>query len=388
MSRKRKKRSDGEGAVFYHEGRKRWIVQMPPDPITGKRVWRSAKTEREALETKRELEAEQRNGRDLTAKQPTLAQFAATWLQDVIKPNRKPSTHDNYSVVVRTYIEPMLGKHRLTALTPMLLQRWVNELAQQVAPGTVHGAHARLLTMLNVAVTWRYLTSNPSAHIELPKLPPSCASAYTLDEVRQLLASVEEWRLGTLVWVLVLLGLRKGEALGLRWTDLNWEAGTILVRQQVQTIEGKTTISPSTKTDKSRLLPIPPLLLERLRELWHDQQEERHVLGDEWQEHGLIFPSEVGTPLGPRNFNTAWALACERAKLRHIRVHDLRHSCATLLGEQGERQEVIGALLGHSAATITAHYTHISLPMLRQAVERLETRITEGTESKEAGGTG
>ena len=388
MTRRRKKRGAGEGTVYYDPKRERWIVQMPPDPLTGKRTSRSAKTEREALEIKRQLEAEQRDGRDLTTKQPTLAQFAATWLEDVIKPNRRATTHDNYEVTLRAYVLPMLGKHKLAALTPALLQRWANQLAQQRAPGTVHGAHARLHALLNVAVAWRYIASNPAEHVELPPLTQSRASAYTVKEAQILLASLGEWRLATLMWVLVLLGLRKGEALGLAWRNLDWEAATLEISQQVQQVNGKTRLSPTTKTATSRrVLPIPPQLLERLREHWREQQEEIHLRGDDWKEHGLIFPSEVGTPIGPRNFNEAWKLACARAKLRHIRVHDLRHTCATLLAEQGVGIEVRAKLLGHSAASITAEYTHINLAMVREAVEQLEQRLTEGTAGQEAGDT-
>lgn len=381
-----KRRSDAEGSVYYSDARKCWVAQLDRDPLTNKRPLRTAKTEKEALELLRQMRAERSGGRDLSVKQPTLAAFLALWLLEVIKPNKKASTHDGYAQMCRLYIEPTLGRLRLEKLTPILIQRWVNDLARQgIGPATIRNAYTRLRSALDTAVTWRYLSHNPAVGITLPKLPRPIAKAYTLEQARKLLLAAQGWRQEALIWIMLLLGLRRGEALGLAWRDLDWETGTIQITQQVQLIDKKIVISPVLKTDSSRrTLPLTPGLVALLRHHWSEQQTERKAPGVDWKEHGLIFPSEVGTPLAPRNFYRAFEALCgaKRANVPVLRIHDLRHTCATLLGEQGEQEALIGALLGHTAANITRQYAHVGVEALRGAVGRLEQALSGDREDK------
>lgn len=378
-----KKGAARTGTVYFDKRRQRWVAQLAPDPLTGKRPQRVAATQAEAVKLLRQMEAERAGGRDLSERNPTLAAFLTTWLDEVIKPNLKVTTYQSYRWVTGAYVVPTLGRLRLDKITPALGQRWVNELAGRVAPSTVRNAYLRLRAALDVAMDWYGLPRNPVARLQLPALLPSTAEAYMLKEARQLLAGAKGWRLEALIWVLLLLGLRKGEALGLAWRDLDWERATIAVTQQVQEIDGKVTISQGTKTEQSRrTLPIPPRLLELLRLHWANQKEERELRDVEWHEHGLIFANEAGGPLWPTNFNMAFERLCERALVRVLRVHDLRHTCATLLAEQGEPLETRAALLGHTATTITGHYTHATMTALRTAVERLERTLTSEGEAQ------
>lgn len=372
------KRPDRDGTLYYSNARHRWVVQLPADELTGKRPTRYAQTEREALALKREMEREQHGGRDLTIKQPTLAQFLDIWLAEVVKPNRRASTLDSYSQICRLYIAPTLGRQRLEALTAPLIQRWINSLS--VGPATVRNAYARLTAALDIAVSWGYLARNPADGIVLPKLPATEDTAYTLNEAQRLLTAAEGWRLEGLLWALLILGLRKGEALGLAWRDFERRGQTIRVTQQVQLIGGQVVISPAPKTDTSRrTLPLPSGLYQRFCVAWQERQEERVHPSVEWTEHGLIWPCENGNPIWPRNLNTAFAALCKRAQVRQLPVHSLRHTCATLLGEQGEQEVVIAALLGHTAANVTRKYEHVR-ERLRTALERLE-RTLEGEQA-------
>lgn len=177
--------------------------------------------------------------------------------------------------------------------------------------------------------------------------------------------------------LLLTLGLRRGEVLGLSWKDLDWDAGTAQVRRQVQQIGSKVIISDYTKTDAGRrTLPIPPLLLERLRAHWQNQQEERALMGQGWNEHNLIFPTEAGTAVGPSNLVRHFGLLLGCATLPHIRLHDLRHTCATLLGERIS-DRIIAAILGHTPGTVTARYAKTTLGQMREAVEALYLELTK-----------
>jgi integrase len=184
--------------------------------------------------------------------------------------------------------------------------------------------------------------------------------------------------------------------LGLRWADLDWDRAEITISQQVQGISEveqtpdgpvthyKNVISPSPKTKAGRrTIPVPPGLIERLRAHWRQQQEERRYLGVKWHEHGLIFASEVGTPVMPRNFESTWYRLRERAGIGADRnFHIFRHTCATLMGAAGVLEEVRAAILGHSKRTMTQYYTHAVDDAKRGAVEVVERRLIEAVEEK------
>jgi len=135
-------------------------------------------------------------------------------------------------------------------------------------------------------------------------------------------------------------------------------------------------VSEYTKTDAGRrILPIPQALLERLRAHWQNQQEERALMGASWNERDLIFPTETGTPVSPSNLLRHYRLLLRCAGLPSVRLHDLRHTCATLLGESiGDR--VIAAILGHTPGTVTARYAKVTLTQMREALEDLYRALT------------
>jgi integrase len=236
---------------------------------------------------------------------------------------------------------------------------------------TIKNTSLRLTALLDAAVEHHYIAVNPAKGIRLAKPEPRTRSL-TVDEVKVVLGATHHYHNGLIYHLLLYLGLRKGEALGLRWQDLDWEAGVIRVHQQIQEIEGRVVVVPSLKTKASvRALPLPGVLIELLRSHQQQQEEERQIVGPDWKEYDLIFASEVGTPVAPTNVNRQWTLLRKRAGTPPITIHELRHTCATLLGEQGVEERVIGALLGHETQTITGRYAHVTMAMKQAAVERL-----------------
>jgi integrase len=209
-------------------------------------------------------------GLDLDTKQPTIEQFGEVWLRDVVRRTRRDSTYDSYSQMIRLYINPGLGKIRLAKLTAARVQAWVNGLVDtQLSPSTVRNAYLRLRGMLDVAVRYRLISSNPAADVELPAISNDSAHALTLAQARALLLAADgrldrrvtyttsngrtkrppkiTTRIAALYHVLLALGLRRGEALGLRWSDVDWDNGTVLIRRQVQLIKGRVVMSDYTK---------------------------------------------------------------------------------------------------------------------------------------------
>jgi integrase len=251
---------------------------------------------------------------------------------------------------------------------------------------------------MDQAVESRKVAYNPCVAIKAPKVPRSNRTALSVEQSRALLAAVQGHRLALLYEVALLYGLRKGELLGLRWSDVDLGAMRFHVTGQVQTIAGETKRHDRTKTeDSQRTLPLTPYLVVRFREQWAALQLERR--GKDWREHGLVFPSEVGTPISPRNLSTHYYNALVRAELiasvapapkpagkagpkptrrtatgPKIPFHTLRHTALTRLAEVAQRH-VVQAIAGHASGDVTDGYLHATEAEMRQAIERLEEKL-------------
>jgi integrase len=386
------KRPDGEGTLFWSEERQCWRGRLPAGE-DGRRPWFSGRTQAEALENKRKLEKKREQGLDPTAQVPTVEQYGATW-QAFIDRRKRPTTADGYGQMRRLYINPHLGKIRLDRLRPTRVQQWVDELADEgYSPSTIRNAYQRLRGMLRLAVRDGLLVQSPCREIELPPITRENIASLTEADARALQAAADgvlnkrpaskhhpkqpiPHRLACLIAVWLGLGLRKGEGLGLKWTDIDFKAATVRIRRQVQTVKGKTVIKEYAKTDDGhRTLPIPAPLLARLKAHRAAQAEERAVAEGEWKEHGLIFPTSNGTPVDPSN---AWRMVqrlLERAGAPAVRVHDLRRTCASLLAQRGVQEQVIGAILGHAKGSVTALYIDVTLEQMRDALEGLSAAL-------------
>lgn len=375
MARKPKRREKGSGSV-YPIGKGRYMSAVYD--ANGKLI-RARHPDRATAEAHvKEQNAQKAAGINLRAGIQTLYDFLMTWFNEVAVPRGiRAKTAENYRKRLEYYILPYLGHIRLDRLQPEDIQRWINQLrAEKLAPSTIRDVYNLLKNALDMAVRWRYIQVNPLTLVDRPRVKKEERMPLTPTEVRALLDTTADHRLAALFQLALTLGLRLGELLGLRWADLNWDAATLAVTQQVQHVEDKVVISPP-KTDSSkRLLPVPPMLLSALRAHWQRQREERLYLGMKWKEHGLIFPSEVGTPMAPRNFEAAYYRLRTKAGIPDDRnFHLLRHTVATRLADADVNERVIAAILGHSPRTITGRYTHATLDTMRRAVVQVEEQL-------------
>jgi integrase len=195
----------------------------------------------------------------------------------------------------------------------------------------------------------------------------------TPEEARRFLAAIRGHRLEALFSVALALGLRQGEALGLRWEDIDFGAGTLHVRHQLQRIDGKLTLVPP-KTEKSRrTLVMPPMIFDQLREHEKRQVAERLWSCSKWSETGLVFANRHGGPTQARRVIEQFHDVLRDAGLRRIRFHDLRHSCATLLLVQGVSPRVVMEVLGHSEIALTMNaYSHVVPELQVEAAKRMQ----------------
>jgi integrase len=244
----------------------------------------------------------------------------------------------------------------------------------------VQYVRAVLRRALNQALKWGYISRNVAVLVEVPRVEKRSATLLNPEEGQRLLAAVAGHRLEALYHVALLMGLREGEVLGLRWIDVDFTAHTLRVEQTVQCLNGKLTLARPKTASSRRLLPLPNKIERALARHAERQAEERQR--DDWQAYGLVFPSERGTPMEPRNLVRHFKSVLERADLPDVRFHDLRHSCATMLIAQGVHARTVMEIMGHSQISVTMNtYGHIMPETQRAAADALD-RLFPDNEDK------
>jgi integrase len=229
-----------------------------------------------------------------------------------------------------------------------------------------------LRAALQDAVDEDLLSRNVARLVQLRVTDGRKVRAFTEHEARQVLATAESHRLYALWAVALAVGLRRGEALGLHWSDVDLHRGRLTVRQALYRVDGALRLE-MVKTDESNsTIPLPKPLVRVLRDHRNRQLEERSEAGKDWRETGLVFATKFGGPIEPRNVNRMFAALCDRAEVRHVRVHDLRHSCATLLFAMGVDASTVQRILRHSSLAVTTSiYLEIIERVQRDAIDKM-----------------
>jgi integrase len=291
----------------------------------------------------------------------TLGDYLNGWLTDSVKDTVRQRTYERYAQLVRVHIVPALGGVKLKNLTPAHVRGLCrSKLDEGLAPRTVQYVHRTLSKALKQAVNDGLIPRNAAASVKPPQPRREEIRPLDRDQARAFLATVYGDRLEALYVVAVTAGLRQGELLGLRWEDVDLEAGTLHVRRTLsEARSGRIFEAP--KNGKGRSIRLTRRARETLRSYRKRQLEEKLRMGSLWQENGLVFPSQTGTPLGARNLVRSYKLRLERAGLsQDFRFHDLRHTCATLLLKQGVHVKFVQELLGHSDVSLTLNvYSHV-----------------------------
>lgn len=376
--KRRERRPRGEGSV-YLAGNGQWRARLYYTAPDGRLKRREArfKTQREAVAALSQWKRDLSDGLPVAPDRLTVEQFLRRWLQDVARPRLRPRTYERYAQLVRLHIVPALGGIRLAQLNAADVQRLINSMCESGSSArTVQFTRAVLRAALHQAERWQLVRRNVAALTDPPRVERPEVQPFSPEQARQLLAAARGDRLEALYVVALGLGLRQGEVLGLRWEDVDLERGTLSVRRQLQRTGGTLQLVPL-KTERSRrTLPLPAFVLEALRRHRARQLEERLALGAAWQEHGLVFATERGTPLEPRNVLRRYHTLLARAGLPRKRFHDLRHSAASLLLLQGVDLRVVMETLGHSQISLTANtYAHVAQALKREAAERMDALL-------------
>ena len=271
-----------------------------------------------------------------------------------------------YREQAERYVIPKLGKVKLDKLTPLHLQRMVSELADEIGVPTANKARTLMFAALKQAVRWGLIHRNPCEAVAKLKETRHEMTLWTPAETVQFLEAARPHRLYAAFYLAVFAGLRRGELLGLRWKDLT---GPVLSVRQSLTVLGGTPHFTTPKTRKGeRYVTVSPDVLEVLAQHRAIQEAEAKALGDAWTDSGLIFTSEVGTLIHPRNFERSFKGLLKDAKVTTARLHDLRHLHVSLLVSKGLDPRSIADRVGHTNPSFTLDvYSHMFATQRAQA---------------------
>jgi integrase len=364
--------SYGIGSVYRRKSDGLWCAQA----FTGtQRKYIYGKTRHEVIQKLRAAQLAFGDGFKSQQVPPRLDEFLRTWLETTVKPRVRPLTYAGYKVNVEKHLIPTLGRIKLDQLTPDHIQRMLNNrLAAGLSTKTVAYVHQVLRTALALAVRWELVSRNVAKLVDKPRVEHKPINPLTPAEARTLLSVIRGHRLEALFSVALSLGLRQGEALGLRWADVDVDNGTLHVRNQLQRIAGRLTLVPPKTAKSRRTLVMPPLTVDALRQHQKRQVAEKTWAGSKWTETDLVFANRTGGPTQARRVIEQFHDLLERAGMRRIRFHDLRHSCATLLLVQGVSPRVVMEVLGHSEIALTMNaYSHVVPELQRDAADRMQS---------------
>jgi integrase len=375
------RRAKGEGGIYQRKDG-RWAGQYVVNTLEGsKRRYVYGKTRKEAAAKLRKAMAERDEGLTFDAGNVTVGAFLDRWLSDSVRDSVRQQTLDSYTQQVQQHIRPALGRVKLKALSAAQVQRFYRmKLDQGLSPRTVQYLHVILHRALRQAVRWGRVSRNVCDAVDPPRPVRKEVQPLTADQARILLKAAKGDRLEALYVLAVTTGLRQGELLGLRWEDVDLDKGVLQVRHALvcSSRNGRLSFAPPKTAKGRRSVSLTPAAVTALEEHRARQADERDAARS-WTDMGLVFPSRAGTPLNPKNvLRRSFRPLLKRAGLPHIRFHDLRHTCATLLLLKNVHPKVVQSLLGHATISITLDtYSHV-LDGMQDAVIAAMGNVLEG----------
>lgn len=352
------KRANSEGSIFERaDGR--WVAQVT-EIHEGKRrlVSRYAPTQGEARKKLTALKQRQDAGQKVIFGKMTLREWLDYWLENHVKPNRSPNTYASYHGTLKLHLPADLGKLLLDKVTPEHLQSLFTGIAAKKAR-TADLLRSILRASFNAALKLRRVPENPVKLTDAVRFRPDTGTPLTADQARRVIevSRLKDDRLADVWVVMISLGLRRGELMGLKPADVDLEAGVVHIRRSLGRLKmpGEKHghwVEKETKTAGSeRTLALPGIASDALR-----RQMARRAKDAPRCEY--LFFSEAGGPLHGGALTDALQAACDAAKVPRVRVHDLRHSCGTFLGSQGVSVLVIMHILGHTQTATARRYIH------------------------------
>lgn len=378
-----RKRAVGNGSV-YRRRDGRWEASLTCVTTAGirKRIRRYAASQAEADEKLSELKAQARQGIPVPDRNWKVGDYLEYWYQASVIRTRRPTTQEQYEGIIRLYLRPGLGGYTLASLSVPALQAFLDgQIAKGCSARQVQKIRTVLSAALANAMREELLTRNVAHLVQVPTSEPRHVPPWTTDEARAFLAATRTHTMYPAFLLLVYYGLRRGEVLGLRWSDIDVESGNLHVRQQLVRAHQQLQLGPVKTAAGKRDLPLLNAVHEALAFHRERQARLRQEAGDAWRSTDpvaeLVFTTSSGLPIEPRNFDRTFKNVCAKESIRIIRVHDTRHTAATLLKDLGVPDKDIQLILGHASPLVTRQiYEHGTVEKHRADLTRLADSLS------------
>jgi integrase len=360
------RRGHGEGSITRRkDGRYQAALTLD----THKRKYFYGKTHKEVQDKLNKAKYELKQGMLATGPQRTLKVHLEQWVEQVVKLTKRPNTYKGYHSVIYRHLIPSLGYLKLQKLTIGHLQAFYAEKSETLKPSYLVFINAALSGALEDALKQGFVARNVAKLVDLPSIVRYEGQVLTVEQARKLLEVARGSRLDALLLVAITTGMRRGELVALRWSDIDLEKGVLQVRHNLTWVRGMGYVEGEPKTKAGRRkIALSSAVIGVLKEHRVGQEEVRVKMGDRWKEKGLVFCSAYGAYFNPNLVWRAFKRLLKAAGLPAVRFHDLRHGAATVLLAAGVPLKVVSELLGHSSVAITADiYAHV-LPEQQQEV--------------------
>ncbi len=372
--------------IYYSEYDQRWhgrVAVGVKDDGSPDRRHVKRKKEADVIRAVRDLEKLRDQGSVRAAGRAwTVKQWLTHWVEHIAAPTVRANTADGYRFAVYKHLIPGIGAHRIDRLEPEHLEKlYARMIENGKSAGTAHQAHRTVRTALGEAVRRNHIVRNPAALAKPPRLDEGEIEPLTVGEVRRLLTAAADRR-NSARWALALaLGLRQGEALGLKWNDVDLDAGRLTIRRnrlrpawehgcggtcgrRRGSCPRRYNRRPDTAETKSRAgrrtIGLPPQLVELLRDHQAEQDRERAVARELWQDGNWLFANPTGNVLNPRTDTKHWKDLLRDADVRDARLHDARHTAATVLLILGVPERAVMEIMGWSHSAMATRYQHLT----------------------------
>ncbi len=370
-----KRNASGNGSVRQRADGK-WEARCY---INGKRKSFYAGKQADVLKKMREAMKMQDDGLIFEPTRVSLSQWIDIWLEEYVKPSNKPLTYSTYKSSIDSHIKPQLGKIKLTAINSTQIQSFYNRLfrTDNLAPKTIKNIHGILHKTLQQALKLRYIGFNPCDSCTLPRIEKNEIKPLTENEIEMFLREIgRDEPLKDLFTVALFTGMREGEICGLSWKDVDFNLGTITVRQQLckEKTKGGGFYIATTKNSKARTLTVAPFVLDILSKVKMEQLKNKLIVGSDWQnKFDLVFTNKIGKHIVPQTANKRFKNIAKKIGRADSRFHDLRHTYAVTSLQEGDSVKTVQENLGHATASFTLDvYGHVSEKMKKESAMRMQ----------------
>jgi integrase len=371
------------GSVRRHDNGWGYRVDLGPDPATGKRRQVSKqgfRTKREAEQAAQAVLKAAAEGAVTSRTHRTVGEYLDEWLQ-MQQPRLRATTHHSYAMAVNR-IKSGLGSAKLQSLTPLQVERFYRELTsarlgRDYSPKTIRNTHTVLRKALADAERLELVIRNAAAAARPPAVDHKDRVTWSSEELGEFLESVRDDRLYPVFVVLATTGMRRGEVLGLRWRDVDFDAGDLAIANTRTPVKSEIVTGPPKTARSRRQVFLDEWTLDVLRAQRRSQAADRLAAGPAWNaDEDYVFTDELGVPVNPNSVSKRFDTIVRKSGLPRIRLHDLRHTYATVALKAGVHPKVVSERLGHATVGITLDlYSHVTPSIARDAADVVASKI-------------